>query len=289
MPSPPDFMRLVDGVATGLLSVAGAKVERLDIDGARVNLLRMKGRGTGLPILLLHGLGSRATDYGQVMVGLARSSREVIAIDLPGHGDSSAPPEGMLPHAIRRVALGAFDRAVTEPVVAFGNSLGGLTALRLGGVRPQLVAGVMVASPAGAPMNTEEMAKLLSNFEYRSHADALLFVDRFYSNTGILRHPFAWGVRGRMNTAPVRDFIAQIGTADLLEPADLAGLQMPVSVFWGRNDAILDPKHAEFFRSALPNHAVVEVVEGYGHAPYIDDCSAFTARIAEFARGCGRV
>ena len=286
MPGPPDFMRLVDGVATAALSVAGARVERVDAGGARVNVLRMAGKGNDLPVLLLHGLGSRATDYGQMMLGLARTSREVIAMDLPGHGDSSAPPEGMLPHAIRRVALSAFDRVVSSPVVAFGNSLGGLTALRLAALRPDFVKGVMVASPAGAPMDAEEMAKLLSIFEYRSHADALAFVDRFYASTGVLRHPFAWGVRGRMSSPAVREFIARIGTDDLLSEGDLSRLNMPVSVFWGRNDGILNPRHAEFFRRALPEHASVEVVDGFGHAPYIDDCSAFTARVAGFVRGC---
>lgn len=287
MSAMPDFMRIVDGVATAALSVSGVRAERIRIGGAAVNLLRVQGKGSGLPVLLLHGLGSRASDLGQLMLGLSRTSREVIAMDLPGHGDSPAPPEGMLPEAIRRVALQAFDRAITSPVVAFGNSLGGLTGLRLGGLRPHLIAGVMVASPAGAPMNEQEMAALLANFAYRSHGEALAFVDRFYSTTGVLRHPFAFGVRQRMGTKAIRDFIGRIGTQDLLDPHDLATLTMPILVFWGKNDRILSPAHAEFFRSSLPPHGVVEVADGYGHAPYIDDPVRFTARIADFVRSCG--
>lgn len=281
-----DFMRLVDGVATAALNVVGARSEYVSVGGTRTHLLRLAGKGDGLPVLLLHGLGSRASDYGQVMLALARTSREVVAIDLPGHGASPPPPEGMDPVAIRRVALQAFDRAITKPVVVFGNSLGGLTGLRLAALRPELVKGVMVASPAGAPMSSAAMSALLANFSYRNHQDALAFVDRFYSSTGVLRHPFALGVRQRMGTEAIRDFVERIGTGDLLSAPDLAELVMPIHVFWGKNDAILQPELSEFFRENLPSHSRVEVVEGYGHAPYIDDPSGFVARLAAFVRHC---
>jgi pimeloyl-ACP methyl ester carboxylesterase len=61
---------------------------------------------------------------------------------------------------------------------------------------------------------------------------------------------------------------------------------MPIHVFWGGEDRVLPSRHAEFFRRALPPHAIVEVAGGYGHAPYVDDLSGFTARIARFAMSC---
>ena len=48
-------------------------------------------RGKGKPLLLVHGLGSTRGAWGLIMLALAKH-REVIAVDLPGHGES--PSEG---------------------------------------------------------------------------------------------------------------------------------------------------------------------------------------------------
>ena len=49
-------------------------------------------RGSGKPLLLVHGLGSTRRAWSLVLPALAER-REVIAIDLPGHGDSPAEPD----------------------------------------------------------------------------------------------------------------------------------------------------------------------------------------------------
>jgi pimeloyl-ACP methyl ester carboxylesterase len=46
-------------------------------------------RGSGQPLLLVHGLGSSRRAWSLIMMALAEE-REVIALDLPGHGESPA-------------------------------------------------------------------------------------------------------------------------------------------------------------------------------------------------------
>jgi len=49
--------------------------------------------GAGAPIVLLHGVGMRIEAWGPQIDRLARQW-QVIAVDLPGHGDSAPLAEG---------------------------------------------------------------------------------------------------------------------------------------------------------------------------------------------------
>ncbi|MCZ1004783.1 alpha/beta fold hydrolase [Streptomyces mirabilis] len=104
--------------------------------------------GTGEPLLLLHGIGHHRQAWDPVVHILA-AEREVIAVDLPGFGESPALPDG-LRHDLGTVVptLGGLCEAleIERPHVA-GNSLGGLLALELG--REKLVRSVTAISPAG--------------------------------------------------------------------------------------------------------------------------------------------
>ncbi|NQW72460.1 MAG: alpha/beta fold hydrolase, partial [Actinobacteria bacterium] len=46
-------------------------------------------RGVGTPILLVHGIGSSADTWQPVFDRLVMQNAAVIAVDLPGHGESS--------------------------------------------------------------------------------------------------------------------------------------------------------------------------------------------------------
>lgn len=91
-------------------------------DGAAVRVLEA---GAGEPLLLIHGVGLRAEAWGPQIVALAVDHR-VIAVDMPGHGQSDLLPEGArLPDY---VAWGArvIDALGLGPVNVAGHSMGSL-------------------------------------------------------------------------------------------------------------------------------------------------------------------
>ena len=104
--------------------------------------------GTGAPLVLLHGLGSSRQAWDPVRPALA-ARFDVIAVDLPGFGDS-APlygQAGVPPAALADSVARLLDElGVSAPHLA-GNSLGGWVALELAARRP--VASVTLLSPAG--------------------------------------------------------------------------------------------------------------------------------------------
>lgn len=85
-------------------------------------------KGSGEPILLVHGVGMRADAWAPQIEHFSRRF-DVIAIDLLGHGESVAPPpEATLCEYVRQVA-GVVVALRLGPANVVGHSLGGLIAL----------------------------------------------------------------------------------------------------------------------------------------------------------------
>ncbi|MDP8911215.1 MAG: alpha/beta fold hydrolase [Actinomycetota bacterium] len=115
--------------------------------------LRYFVAGSGVPIVLVHGLGGSAANWADLASSLARSFR-VLAPDLPGHGGSSPLPAvpNLNPFADRLAAL--LELEAMTPAVCVGHSLGGVIALRLSVRHPPLVQGLVLASSAGISSGT---------------------------------------------------------------------------------------------------------------------------------------
>ncbi len=267
------------------------QLERLHLTGARrqgyrsrivegLHVLEREGTGDGPPVLLLHGLASSALDYQPLANLLCRFHRRVIALDLPGHGFSPAPEGGMEPSVLRERILPAARALLDEPTVVFGNSLGGLVAIRVAQELPGKVLRLVLASPGGAPMDRADLREMLSQFQLGSHDEALGFVDRFQGVTRA-RHVIAWGARVRMGREAVRSLVDQIDVEHLLTPEDLHQLALPVLVFWGRRDRVLPTHAVNFFREHLPQGHFMEP-DGYGHAPYLDHLREFVEQCQDF-------
>jgi pimeloyl-ACP methyl ester carboxylesterase len=91
-------------------------------------------RGSGPPLVLIHGLGSHRQVWTPILAEAARE-RDVIALDLPGFGESPlwapAPGAGSVVHLADQVESFLDRLGIANPEVA-GSSLGGGIALELG-------------------------------------------------------------------------------------------------------------------------------------------------------------
>ena len=103
-------------------------------------------RGSGPPLVLIHGIGSQWQMWQPVLDRVARE-REVVALDLPGFGESAelgAPPTV---EALAGAVAEFLDGLGLAGAHAAGNSLGGAVALALG--RLGEARSTCVLSPAG--------------------------------------------------------------------------------------------------------------------------------------------
>jgi pimeloyl-ACP methyl ester carboxylesterase len=109
-------------------------------------VLYYEERGSGPPLLLVHGTGGYADIWSPVLDRLARAYR-VIAYDRRGFARSSSAPRGPLAdHA--RDAAALLDALGGSPATVVGWSGGGVIALDMASSIPDCVAALVLAEPA---------------------------------------------------------------------------------------------------------------------------------------------
>src|SRR5580704_18081704 len=102
---------------------------RIMVDGVKTQYLEA---GTGPLLLLVHGHEQSASSWRWVIPVLART-RRVLALSLPGCGESGPAAEGHAPGADLAPFVAGFLSAIgaEDPVDLVGHSAGGAIALRL--------------------------------------------------------------------------------------------------------------------------------------------------------------
>src|SRR5919112_3156715 len=115
---------------------------------ARAPRLAYDRTGRGEPLVLLHGQGFSRRVWDPV-IDMLTADRDVIAVDLPGHGESPRQPKGTgsAPHDLAVAVAELLDELDLSTVHVAGNSSGGWVALELG--RLQRARTVTALDPAG--------------------------------------------------------------------------------------------------------------------------------------------
>jgi pimeloyl-ACP methyl ester carboxylesterase len=115
----------------------------LDVDGVRLHYLE---RGTGSPLVLLHGNGGMIQDFlSSGLVDEAGGSHRVIVFDRPGYG-YSARPRGQVwtPDAQADLLASALRQLGVERATVLGHSWAGQVAVAMADRHPDVVSGLVL-------------------------------------------------------------------------------------------------------------------------------------------------
>lgn len=245
-----------------------------------------KGGGSLPPIVLLHGLGSAGAHYGPLLRHLRKKVQEVIIIDFPGHGFSRHSGVALDAELFRVSVQEALDQIIQKPVILYGNSLGGLAALRYSLLKPELITSLIVCSPGGAPMTPVEKDALFSLFTPMNHEACLEFVDRLFARRYGTRHFFGVGVRWVLRDETVQSLLRSLDENVMLTAEEISELSVPTLCVWGKADGILPRTGAEFFRRNLPATKVqFSSPDDFGHSPHLEFPRRVANQIIQFAQG----
>jgi pimeloyl-ACP methyl ester carboxylesterase len=115
---------------------------------------RWPGAPGGLPVLLVHGLASNARVWDEVAAPLAAGGRQVLAVDLRGHGTSASvpdPPDSDPTLLAARDLAGVCASLGWSQVVVAAHSWGAHIGLQLAADLPLLVAGLALVDGGWRP------------------------------------------------------------------------------------------------------------------------------------------
>ncbi len=238
--------------------------------------------GSGAPLVLVHGLGSARTTWFPLMPALARRY-DVIAVDLPGHGDSPALPrtEPATPGRLAKRLARFLDELGLDRPHIMGNSLGGWVGLELAADgRARSFTGL---APAGLWLRPKtRRSPGLRRSRWLAAATRPLHPLLLRSAT-VRAIGFASGSArpaevpyttaldaARAQAGSTGYFAALDGTLGIrFDRATAISGDVPVTAIFGDHDRILPAPNLQE-RSLLPGHARWVSLVGCGHAPQWD-------------------
>lgn len=251
-------------------------------DGASLHVVE---RGSGRPLLLLHGVTLQWWVWGAQFNTLADRYR-VLAWDMRGHGRSTVGSEGMTLEAVADDIAAVLEHLDLRDVIVVGHSMGGMALGRFCCRHEDLMvercAGLMFLDTSAAPL------ALLGRLDRNPRArEAVQRVARAGTSRPRIRYtwpdstPSVLMARTAFGRRPsgsaVEDVRTMLATMDQdnLSAAgraivdhdirdDLSHVRVPAMVAVGSADLLTPVAHARVLAAAIPG-ALLRVLAGVGH------------------------
>ena len=259
--------------------------------------------GSGPVVLFIHGILGSQRQWAHLVDTLDEDHR-VLVPDLFGHGESAKPlgDYSLSAHAASMRDL--LDHLGIERVTLVGHSLGGGIAMQFFYLFPERVDRLVLVSSGGlgrevnlvlraatlpgaaqvlsviasAPVlsRVEALGRGASRLGWRPGAD-IGAIWRGFTSLGDRESRRAF----LATTRAVIDIGGQsISAHDHLEGA----LPIPTMIVWGSKDRMIPSSHALSVERSLPD-CQVELFEGAGHFPHLDDPERFARLVRDFVAG----
>lgn len=232
------------------------------VEGHRIHYLEAKpAGGPDRPLVLVHGLGARATDWAPLIPRFTAAGYHVYALDLLGYGDSDKPADGDFSIRGEERAVLGFLHALNLPQAdVAGWSMGGWVAMRLALDHPETVRRLVLYDSAGLYFDFDFPLTLFSPGS-RAELDAL--VTRLEPDRPRLHVP-ALAAHGLVRKFQANKWIVDRSLASMLAGRDIldfraGNLKMPVLIVWGTEDKLIPFTIAEHMHDLIPQSVLVGV------------------------------
>lgn len=254
--------------------------------------LEVDVRGTGPPLLIVHGFGGAADDFADHRDELARTHR-VVTFDHRGHGRSEGPAH--VEYSLERLrhdVLLVADRLEIHRFRLLAYSMGGMAARRIPVDHPDRVETLVLMSTCGGPIATLD-SELLDMGARLAEEQGMTALKRLLDERDPLHTPatqrllrersgyaeyleWKWSSLAQpMYAAMLREFSRQPDDHDALR-----SVRCPALVIVGALDAqFLEP--CRRLADVIPEAELV-VLPDAGHSPQFETPGAWRAALVEF-------
>jgi pimeloyl-ACP methyl ester carboxylesterase len=227
--------------------------------------LHHHGRADGPTLLLVHGLSSSHHVWRRNLETLGAAHRLLIAqLFAPGSGSRFRIEDEAAALAHR---LGRQPR----PLAVIGHSLGGIVALHLAAIAPELVLGLVLLSVPAAPRSEPMRRQLAGIIASGSRTDL--------GSLGVVARTVMGGNPARLLAAT-----AAATRADSISMA--ASIDTETLLVWGDRDRVVPLQSGHRLAAAI-ERARLHVIPGAGHQPQWEAPDAFHAAVLPFLAEIG--
>lgn len=262
------------------------KYRYLEVDNLRIRYLTTQSRGN--PVILVHGLGGSIESWINTIELLSSSQLKLIAIDLPGFGDSSKPKINytinfyiaFMTKFIKKLNL-------KSSLFLVGFSLGGQIAAQIAINHPRLISKLVLISPAGIPPFSFKVTPALRNYvrilKAKSIADvkmALAAMDKSQ-----VKEAYSKTILDRLSTPNAREaFLSALrGSTNATRlTKQLHRIKADTLLIWGKDDELIPVRYSVPFIS-MKNCRMI-LLEKCGHRPHVERPELFSKLLLDFFR-----
>jgi len=263
--------------------------------GEKMMQLAYDDRGTGLPVVLIHGFPLSRQMWQPQAEALAKAGCRVICPDLPGFGESRSLSGPVSMDAFADAVIALLDRLGIDRAVVGGMSMGGYVLLSLVERYPQRLLAALylvtraTADDAAGKVRRQELAEQVRAGNLTVVPE--LFESLLFAPQTPRRHPeLVVQVRGWMNASSpegvAAGLLAMRSRRDYLDL--LPTLQVPALVVGAALDAAIPPAHAEALAAGLPD-ADLQIIAEAGHLANLEQPAAFNRVLVDFLKSKGLI
>jgi pimeloyl-ACP methyl ester carboxylesterase len=244
----------------------------MDVNSQRVRLL---DTGRGDPVIVLHGWGGRIESMAPVISCLAQSTR-VVALDLPGFGESPAP-RGMWGTPDYAEFVRDVLKSIGVKSAPFvGHSFGAKTSLYLAATHRDFVTKLVAQGASGLrqPPSLQARAKRVASRGAR-----------YAGSLGPPGRALRQAVYDRIasqdykDAGEMRPILVKVVNEDIGHL--LPNIAAPTLLLWGTADEAAPLMHGKRMEALIPDAALIEF-EGAGHFAYLEEPDRFCTIVRHF-------
>src|SRR5579864_7479432 len=241
--------------------------------------LRIDERGSGRPMLLLHGGGGP-----QTMLGLASALSERAYVLTPTHPGFGGEPRPEWFDSIDDLAFAYLDlleRLDLRDVLVIGSSMGGwiASAMALLDTR-HLLSGIVLVDAGGIQVEGHPIADVSSLTPDQLSALSFHNPAPFRVDPATVSPEQVEARAANFRALYVYDQGQGMGDPKLRRR--LRRVRIPVLVVWGESVRVIDPEYGRFYAQAFPD-ARFQLIPEAGHLPQIEQPERLLTLVWEFA------